>query len=67
MLFYAGYRLMLALLLIIFIRGDEMREFGIFILAVSLWLLLNTWVDSHNPCSQFSDRPELCSSDGVKE
>jgi hypothetical protein len=44
-----------------------MREFGYFLLAVSLWLLLTVWVDSGNPCSQFSDRPELCSSDGVRQ
>ena len=43
-----------------------MKEFGYFALAIMLWLLLTVWLDSLNPCSQFSEHPELCSSDGAQ-
>lgn len=40
-----------------------MKPIGIFIVAILVWLMVHIEIDSHNPCSSFSKRPELCDSD----
>lgn len=35
-----------------------MRPIGIFILAVLVWMIVHIEIDSYNPCSNFSKRPE---------
>lgn len=43
-----------------------MGAIQLIIIAVLLFLFINIEIDSGNPCSNFSEHPELCNSDIVK-
>lgn len=43
-----------------------MKELLYFFMAVALWMAVQIEIDSYNPCSNFSNRPEQCSSDRIR-
>lgn len=41
-----------------------MKEITIFLLVILLFLWTQLYIASLNPCSQFNEHPEKCTSDG---
>lgn len=44
-----------------------MKELQIIVIVIIAFVILQLIVGASNPCSQFSQHPELCSSDGVRQ
>lgn len=39
-----------------------MKEIFYAVMAIAFWMAIQIEIDSYNPCSNFSNRPEMCSS-----
>lgn len=46
---------------------QTIKNFGLIILVVILWIIYQKAIDSYNPCSMFSQYQGDCSSDRMSE